>query len=365
LIACFYGIYAEDEMRLIRFNETYTKWMSTKEVDELVAECAAKNGHTGFMDITETPNFVPLPQRIDLEAFIPGGPTHQPIVNRLKQLISISNIFSCISQLSSYHTRYYTTQTGVNAVSWLEQQYRGYAGNRLGQDITVLSWAHSWQQPSLVVEIQGNRAATQRVIIGGHIDSTAGGANARSPGADDDASGSCTVLEIFRVLAQDNTFRPERTIEFQAYAAEEVGLRGSQDIARYYSDFNYNVIGMLQLDMTGYDGSGSIGLVTDYTNSVLTNFLRQCLAAYCTIPVQNTACGYGCSDHASWTNMGYPAAFTFESTFTSSNPYIHSASDTTSQLTQSHAVQFGYAGLGYCVEMSYVESIEEYEVIAN
>jgi Zn-dependent M28 family amino/carboxypeptidase len=37
------------------------------------------------------------------------------------------------------------------------------------------------------------------VVLGGHIDSIAsGGATGRAPGADDDASGSSTVLEVFR-----------------------------------------------------------------------------------------------------------------------------------------------------------------------
>jgi leucyl aminopeptidase len=354
LIACFFGINAQDdEMRLIRFNETYTKWMSLKEVDEMVAECAAKAGHTGFMDITERPDFVPLPQR---KVSIPGGPTHQAVVNRLKARASIANVWDTIDSLSNdYNSRYYTLQSGVDAVNWLASEYRRIAGSRLGVDIHVYIWSHSWAQPSVIAEITGTVHPTERVVIGGHIDSTAGAAGNRAPGADDDASGSSTVLEIFRILATDTQFKPERTIEFQAYAAEEVGLRGSQDIAAYYSQFNYNVIGMMQLDMTGYDGSSSIGLVTDYTNQVLTAFLRQCLGAYCTIPVQATACGYGCSDHASWYNYGYPSAFTFESTFSSSNPYIHTASDTLNRLTQSHALQFVYAGLGFCVELSYSE----------
>jgi len=354
LVACFfYGIYAEDEMRLIRFNETYTKWMSTKEVDELATECTSKSGRTGFMDITDDPDFVPKPQR---EVSIPEGPTHQAVVNRLKQRTSIANVWACINHLSTYQTRYYTTATAEAAVIWLENQYRSYAGSRLGVDIFVERFGHSWRQPSLIVEITGSRAASQRVILGGHIDSTAGSATARSPGADDDASGSCTVLEIFRVLATDNTFKPERTIEFQAYAAEEVGLRGSQEIARQYSALDYDVIGMLQLDMTGYDGSGGIGLVGDYTNAPLTRFLRACLAAYCTIPVQNTNCGYGCSDHASWYNSGFPAAFIFESTFSASNPYIHTASDTTSRLSQSHATQFVRAGASFVGELSFAET---------
>jgi len=357
LIACFYGIYAEDEMRLIRFNETYAKWMTTKEVDELVTECAAKNGHTGFMDVTVSDHEI-YPQR---EVTIPVGPTHQAEVRALNARLSGARIWSTITSLSDYNTRYYTQTTGLDAVDWLEEQYKTIAGSRLGQDITIERFEHSWLQPSLIVRIRGTKFPAERVIIGGHIDSTAGsGGSSRAPGADDDASGSSTVLEAFRILVTDpNGFKPDRTLEFQAYAAEEVGLRGSQAIAEDYYANGFNVIGMLQLDMTGYDGSGVIGIVTDYTNPVLTQFLRACAGAYCTTPVASTACNYGCSDHASFYRVGYPASFAFESRFTNSNPDIHTNRDTLDKLQQDHAVQFGYLAVGFLVELSYEEKAAE------
>jgi hypothetical protein len=47
------------------------------------------------------------------------------------------------------------------------------------------------------------------VILGGHIDSIAsGGATGRAPGADDDASGSSTVLEVFRSVSAAGFFLP-------------------------------------------------------------------------------------------------------------------------------------------------------------
>ncbi len=65
------------------------------------------------------------------------------------------------------------------------------------------------------------------------------------------ASGSSSVLEVFRVLAK-NGFRGSRSIEFHAYAAEEVGLRGSQAIASTYQKEGKVVAGMMQLG-TSYD----------------------------------------------------------------------------------------------------------------
>ena len=70
-------------------------------------------------------------------------------------------------------------------------------------------------------------------------------------------------------------YQPKRSLQFIAYAAEEVGLRGSSAIAKSYRTQGKNVVGALQLDMTNYQGSASdIVLITDYTNAAQNDFLQ-------------------------------------------------------------------------------------------
>src|SRR3546814_20084653 len=56
-------------------------------------------------------------------------------------------------------------------------------------------------------------------------------------------------------------------------------------------------------------------LITDYSNASLKSFFEQLFDTYMA-PMGHTrgtyTCGYGFSDHASWTNTGYPAAMMFE-----------------------------------------------------
>jgi leucyl aminopeptidase len=84
------------------------------------------------------------------------------------------------------------------------------------------------------------------IIIGAHQDSVN---NAfpllPAPGADDDGSGTVTILEAFRVLVQAG-FKPEKPVEFHWYAAEEGGLLGSQDIASEYAYQRKDVGAMIQ-----------------------------------------------------------------------------------------------------------------------
>uniref|UniRef100_A0A8H8CL36 Peptide hydrolase n=1 Tax=Psilocybe cubensis TaxID=181762 RepID=A0A8H8CL36_PSICU len=91
------------------------------------------------------------------------------------------------------------------------------------------------------------------VVIGAHQDSTNLWPFLPAPGADDDGSGTVTILESYRALIAAD-FRPTRTIEFHWYSAEEGGLLGSQAIAKDYEDRSINVIAMSQL--VRYDGMG-------------------------------------------------------------------------------------------------------------
>ena len=84
------------------------------------------------------------------------------------------------------------------------------------------------------------------IIVGAHQDS----ANydfplLPAPGADDDGSGTVTILEAFRVLVQAG-FKPKLPVEFHWYAAEEGGLLGSQDIASEYVHQRKDVGAMIQ-----------------------------------------------------------------------------------------------------------------------
>ncbi len=72
-----------------------------------------------------------------------------------------------------------------------------------------------------------------------------------APGADDDGSGTTSILEAFRVLTEKEWTPTEGAVEFHWYSAEEGGLLGSQAVARDYESREVDVKGMIQMDMTG------------------------------------------------------------------------------------------------------------------
>ncbi|WP_020407019.1 M20/M25/M40 family metallo-hydrolase [Hahella ganghwensis] len=278
------------------------------------------------------------------------------VVMAMQNEVKEPDIRSTIQSLANFTNRYYTTSGGLQGAQWIKNKWETLAGSR--DDISVEFFNHSWQQPSVIMTIEGKTDPDEIVVLGGHQDSIAGsitGENTRAPGADDDASGIATLTSVITAMTETG-YKPDKTVMLMAYAAEEVGLRGSQKIAQSFSNQGKNVIGVLQLDMTNYKGSsGDIYLMQDYTNSSQNQFLADLASTYQpSVTVGYSECGYGCSDHASWHNQGYVASFPFESTFNGHNPHIHTAQDTLDKSGNNadHALNFGKLAAAYVAELA-------------
>lgn len=294
--------------------------------------------------------------------------TEDVLVNQALDVINTQNIEDHILELVAYGTRYHTIASATQAAVDLKAKWEAMATLYGRTDVSVRLFNHSnTQMPSVIMTIEGAELPDEFVIVGGHLDSTSNQGNNNAPGADDDASGIATITEATRALFEIG-FVPKRTIEVMAYAAEEIGLVGSEEIAGEYSMNNVDVASVVQFDMTNYNGSANdVSFVTDYTNSELNTYLMQLLDHYNASGVHKVTyatslCNYGCSDHASWNNEGYKASFPFEANFGDHNPNIHSANDTYgSSGTATHATKFAKLCAEYLIEVSksFLLSVDE------
>lgn len=282
--------------------------------------------------------------------------TKSATVTKFVEEVKESEIRETIEKMSSFNNRYYQSQTGVDSQAWLKTKWEDLSKGR--SDVSVEYFNHaSWKQPSVILTINGTSKAEDIVILGGHADSIAGyfgKERARAPGADDNASGIATLTEVIRI-AMDSNYTPKRTIKFMAYAAEEVGLRGSKEIAQSFAKEKKNVVGVVQFDMTNHKGTKDMDIVfmTDYTNKAQTEFMGKLIDTYVKVPWGYSKCGYGCSDHASWHNAGFPASMPFESTMGDINGHIHTKNDLIEKSggNADHAAKFAKLGVSFLVEM--------------
>jgi len=326
--------------RLIAFSETHTEWLSLEEVEKLMVN------KINFMDITDHPD-VPTGPRLFLDP-IPIQPEHKIYVGELLGEISSAELQTNLNFLTTFNTRYYTSTTGEAAAKWIFQKFTEIKGTN--EEITVELFTLTWLQTSVIATIPGiGPNKDQIVVIGAHEDSVGSSSTGRSPGADDDGTGTVTVIEIFRVLVEAN-YHPDRTLRFITYAAEEAGLLGSQVIANAYRSQDAPVHAVLQLDMTGYGGDSDIAVIGDFVDANLTAFVKLLIDTYSLLDWVDDRCGYACSDHASWNRAGFRSSFPHEAV--SSNPYIHSANDIVSHLSFDRIVEFTKVGVAFAVELA-------------
>lgn len=283
-----------------------------------------------FMDITDTPDLgvISTLSAAKPAVLYPEKVIYNETLAPLMKQLSKKHMRDNLEIFTAFHTRYYKSEYGAKSSKWLY----GRVGEIIKESgaaeygVNVRTFHHPWGQSSVIATIPGKSNKT--VVIGAHQDSI----NfflpllLAAPGADDDGSGSVTILEALRVLLNSTdviTGEAENTIEFHWYSAEEGGLLGSQAIFSAYEKENRDVKAMLQQDMTGYvqktldaGEPESVGVITDFVSPGLTDFIKKIITEvraywpnfwnsittdrrfkYCDIPYVLTKCGYACSDH--------------------------------------------------------------------
>jgi Peptidase family M28 len=108
---------------------------------------------------------------------------------------------------------------------------------------------------NIIVDLPGTDLVHEVFIVAAHFDAVP-----RSPGADDNGTGVAAVLEIARILANE---QHRRTIRLCLFNLEEIGLVGSirhvqlmkeadAKRAEAAEESTQTIIGMVSLDMLGY-----------------------------------------------------------------------------------------------------------------
>lgn len=240
-----------------------------------------------FLDITDEDksDFYPNIFQSNVVQY-PTKLVHNDTINSLAKNLAKENMQHNLEHFTSFHTRYYKSEYGVESATWLYDQVNDVIqqSGAAAYGATVEKFAHSWGQFSIIARIPGQTNKT--VVLGAHQDSI----NLflpsilAAPGADDDGSGTVTILEVLRTLLLSKDIvagNATNTIEFHWYSAEEGGLLGSQAIFDNYRKNNRNIKAMLQQDMTGYvqgtldaGHEESVGVIVDFVDTPLTEFIK-------------------------------------------------------------------------------------------
>jgi hypothetical protein len=192
-----------------------------------------------------------------------------------------------------------------------------------------------------VAGIIKGRRANEMVLISAHYDHIgilpAVDGDSIANGADDDASGTVAMLALARHFALQKK-KPERTLVFVAFTAEEVGGYGSQYFARTIQPAK--VMAMINLEMLGKPskwGPGK-GFLTGFERSSLGTLAQAAAPGVFEpdpYPVQNL---FYRSDNATLARLGVPA-HTFSTDQIDIDKFYHTVNDEAITLDFDHMTQ--------------------------
>lgn len=283
-------------------------------------------------------------------------------VNQLIQQLNPQNMWTDLTTLTHFKNRNANSKYGRQAAYWFKAQVEALAKINNRDDVSVsLIETDDYKQPSVIAKI--GHSSEAGIVMSAHMDTTAsefednelkpGIDDSREPGADDDGTGSVTILESLRVLLASG-MQFKKPIYFIWYAAEEEGLIGSQQVVSEFKEKNIPIDAVLHFDLTGYafQNESTLWLMDDYVDKDLVSYLETLINTYVKQPVKHTRCGYACSDHATWTQNGYVAAIPAESKFVHTNPNIHTTNDTMDKLSLAHMTDYAKLAFAFMVELA-------------
>ena len=208
------------------------------------------------------------------------------------------------------------------AAEWLQQRMVA-----MGYTPTVQAFGGSTGENVIAVKT-GLVHPDRKVVICGHYDALPGGP-VNAPAADDDGSGTCSVLEAMRVLAP---YSFENSIVFALWDEEEQGKVGSAYYAGVAAANDDTLLAVINMDAIAYDGDGD-GLLRIHTRPTANSLAIKDTAlmvntAYglnLNIAINNPGATY--SDHASFWTEGYGAILVIEDFDNDGNPHYHTPTD--------------------------------------
>lgn len=303
--------------------------------------------------------------------------------NQVKLLLNQINpqeMWKNLTFLTNYPDRSDSHQNGIDAAFWIKEQVETLAKNAGRNDVTVFtvdtkgfSWGDknnpfSSNQPSVVLKM--GTSSEPAIIIGAHLDTVSCKeegcvGEAPLPGADDDGSGTVTVMEVARTLLT-SSMHFKKPIYLIWYAGEESDLLGSQAVIDYFQKQNISIDAVMQLDQVGYAKNNDLTMYLEsdkflepdqhaHVDHDLTLFLQTLVNKYVSRPVE-LSCG-GSSDNEAWTDMAHVKAVRpLESNYcdkeTPMNPYTHQPEDTMDKLSLIHMTDYLKLAIAFAVEMA-------------
>ncbi|MET3128182.1 hypothetical protein ABID42_003301 [Arcicella rosea] len=195
-----------------------------------------------------------------------------PIIEQLVSEVNADSLKSHINKLVSFGTRHTLSTTtepkrGIGAArNWVLSRFQEFAKQSEGRMTAKIdSWVlkpdgkrvdKDQDMGNVMGILKGTDPNDDRIfLVSGHIDSRVSNVMNResdAPGANDDGSGTATVIELARVMSKAKF---SATIIFLVVSGEEQGLLGADYLAQKALDEKWNIEAIMNNDIVGSNNS--------------------------------------------------------------------------------------------------------------
>ena len=259
----------------------------------------------------------------------------QLTLNKLDRELSGDTATSIGGSPYTIVSRHYANASNAKAAQFIYEKFVSFG-------INARYMNNSSTSVNVIGKKVGYKYPNQYFIVCSHYDDMPSGATA--PGADDNGSGSCGVIEAARIVS---TLNLPYTVVFITFDEEERGLYGSYAYADSAYAHGDSILGVLNLDMIAYDGNsdGKCFIVYNNPSSLFADDFISAIKYY--QPTINPIKTYDLtanSDHYPFWQKNWNAFLMIEdeNDFT---PYYHTVNDKFSTINQSYFLKLARSAL--------------------
>ncbi|UCG31283.1 MAG: M28 family peptidase, partial [candidate division WOR-3 bacterium] len=265
---------------------------------------------------------------------------YNPLVQTIVDQVDPDSVLSVVQRLQDFVTRYSTHDSCDAAADYIAGKFTDY-----GCDSVYFQYHTTGHAPNVVGVKTGTLYPDSiYTVVCGHFDATSYLSPNIAPGADDNASGTASVIEAIRVM---RNYQFEYSVRYIAFSGEEFGLYGSYYYASLARSQGDSILGVLNADMIAYVNAypESVEVLAKISNPPCEPFADFFVAAadsYTTLLARKrmvTSAAY--SDHHPFWQNGYLAVCNIEDN-PLVNPYYHEPGDT---------IGAGYNDNAFCTEV--------------
>jgi hypothetical protein len=259
-------------------------------------------------------------------------------IQRLTAKVSPDSIRARLQRLQDFRTRYTYTDSCRRAEEYIASYF-----TYLGLDSVELdaypAGGDTWR--NVVGTILGKTHPEKVLIICAHMDATSEDPYNLAPGAEDNGSGTCGVIEAARVLVNESL---DYTVKFIAFTGEEIALNGSDHYARSARARGEDILCAFNFDMIGWPGgSWGVSLVGMPAASRYVYYEGEMASTYTSLAHRETFRSFP-SDSRSFDNQNYSATSAYEY---GSQGYVwyHTTGDTLGNISMPLAAEITKMGV--------------------